>query len=131
MLGSSPAFSGYSADDIDACRRFYGETLGLEVDESMGGLGLRFANGQQVFIYPKPDHEPATFTVLNFPVDDLDAAVDDLTAKGVWFERYPGMPHDPKGIVRSPSPEMGPDIAWFKDPAGNILSVLHSNRPES
>ena len=90
----------------------------------MAGLGLKFANGHRVFIYPKPNHEPATFTVLNFPVDDLDAAVDELTAKGVTFERYPGMAHDEKGIVRSPSAEMGPDIAWFKDPAGNIISVL-------
>lgn len=130
-LRSSPAFSGYSADDIAACRRFYGETLGLEVDESMGGLGLRFANGQRVFIYPKPNHQPATFTVLNFPVDDLDRVVDDLTAKGVTFERYEGMTQDEKGIQRSPSPDRGPDIAWFKDPAGNILSVLHSDRPES
>jgi catechol 2,3-dioxygenase-like lactoylglutathione lyase family enzyme len=124
MLKESPAFSGYSTDDVDRAREFYAGTLGLETDDSMGGLGLRFANGQRVFIYPKPNHEPATFTVLNFPVEDLDAAVDELTAKGVTFERYPGMDHDEKGIVRSPSPEMGPDIAWFKDPAGNIVSVL-------
>jgi catechol 2,3-dioxygenase-like lactoylglutathione lyase family enzyme len=124
MLKDSPAFSGYSTDDVDRAREFYAGTLGLETDDSMGGLGLRFANGQRVFIYPKPNHEPATFTVLNFPVEDLDAAVDELTAKGVTFERYPGMDHDEKGIVRSPSPEMGPDIAWFKDPAGNIISVL-------
>ena len=97
----------------------------------MGGLGLRFPNGGRVFIYPKDDHQPATFTVLNFPVDDLDAAVDDLTAKGVTFERYEGMPHDAKGIVRSPSPDMGPDIAWFKDPAGNILSVLRASGTDS
>lgn len=130
-FSSAPAFSGYSSDDIDACRRFYAETLGLEVGEVMGGLDLRFATGQRVFIYPKPNHEPATFTVLNFPVDDLDRVVDDLTAKGVTFERYAGMSQDEKGIQRSPSPDRGPDIAWFKDPAGNILSVLHSDRPES
>ena len=126
MLRNSPAFSGYSTDDIDRARDFYAKTLGLETEEQMGALVLKFATGQRVFIYPKPNHEPATFTVLNFPVDDLDAAVDDLTAKGVTFERYPGMEHDAKGIVRSPSPVMGPDIAWFKDPAGNIISVLQS-----
>ena len=124
MLRNSPAFSGYSTNDVDAAREFYRTALGLETDDQMGGLRLSFANGQRVFIYPKPNHEPATFTVLNFPVDDLDAVVDDLAAKGVTFERYPGMAHDEKGIVRSPGPEMGPDIAWFKDPAGNIISVL-------
>ena len=124
MLGTRPAFSGFSANDIDAERAFYADVLGVSLTEEMGGLNLALAGGQRVFIYPKPNHEPATFTVLNFPVDDLDATVDALTAKGVAFERYPGMDHDAKGIVRSPSPEMGPDIAWFKDPAGNIISVL-------
>ena len=124
-LSDAPVFSGSSSNDIDGCRRFYGETLGLEVGEVMGGLDLRFASGQRVFIYPKPSHEPATFTVLNFPVDDVDATVDELAAKGVAFERYPGMGQDAKGIMRG----NGPDIAWFKDPAGNILSVVAADPP--
>jgi catechol 2,3-dioxygenase-like lactoylglutathione lyase family enzyme len=130
-LSSSPAFSGYSTNDVAAAKRFYRDVLGLATTDSMGGLGLEFSNGQRVFIYPKPNHEAATFTVLNFPVDDLEAAVDDLTAKGVTFERYPGMDHDAKGIVHSPSPDQGPDIAWFKDPAGNILSVLKADPSQS
>ena len=126
-FSSAPVFSGYSADDIDACRRFYTETLGIEVGEVMGGLDLRFANGQRVFVYPKPNHEPATFTVLNFPVDDVESAVDELTAKGVAFERYDGMEQDAKGIMRG----NGPDIAWFKDPAGNIISVVKADPGQS
>ncbi|HET7028934.1 MAG TPA: VOC family protein [Candidatus Limnocylindrales bacterium] len=125
------AFSGYSSNDIDGCRRFYGETLGLQLEEAMGGLGLRFANGQRVFIYPKPNHQPATFTVLNFPVDDIDAAVDELSAKGVTFERYSEMTQDAKGIMRSAGPDQGPDIAWFKDPAGNILALLRGDPDEA
>jgi catechol 2,3-dioxygenase-like lactoylglutathione lyase family enzyme len=125
MFQQSPAFSGYSADDIPAATAFYRDTLGLDVVEAMGGLGLNFANGHRVFIYPKPNHEPATFTVLNFPVADVDAAVDALVAKGVTFERYAGMPQDDKGILRG----NGPDIAWFKDPAGNILALLQEVTP--
>ena len=121
MLKESKAFCGFSSNDIPACKRFYGETLGLDVTEEMGGLGLHFAGGGEVFIYPKDDHEPATFTVLNFPVDDIEAAVDRLTAAGVTFERYDGFNQDEKGIARG---DEGPAIAWFKDPAGNILSVL-------
>ena len=120
MLKASHAFSGFSSDDIDAARAFYGGTLGLDVTEDNGLLHLRFAGGGQAIIYPKPNHEPATFTVLNFPVEDVDAAVDRLTAAGVTFERYPGMHQDERGIARG----QGPTIAWFKDPAGNILSVL-------
>jgi predicted enzyme related to lactoylglutathione lyase len=130
-LSGAPAFSGYSTNDVSAAKRFYGDTLGLETSESMGGLGLRFPNGQRVFIYPKPNHEPATFTVLNFPVEDVEAAVDQLAAKGVTFERYPNMHQDAKGIMRSPGPDQGPDIAWFKDPAGNILSVLKADPSQS
>jgi catechol 2,3-dioxygenase-like lactoylglutathione lyase family enzyme len=130
-LSSAPAFSGYSTNDVPAAKRFYGDTLGLETTESMGGLGLRFSNGHRVFIYPKPNHEPATFTVLNFPVDDVEATVDALTARGVTFERYPGMTQDAKGIARSSGPDQGPDIAWFKDPAGNILSVLKADPSQS
>jgi catechol 2,3-dioxygenase-like lactoylglutathione lyase family enzyme len=121
MLKESKAFSGFSSNDIPACKRFYGETLGLDVTEEMGGLGLHFAGGGEVFIYPKDNHEPATFTVLNFPVEDIEAAVDRLTAAGVTFERYDGFDQDENGIARG---DEGPAIAWFKDPAGNILSVL-------
>lgn len=124
MLTKSEAFSGYSADDIPAAKRFYGEVLGLDLNERMGGVGLRLATGAQVFIYPKPNHEPATYTVLNFPVDDIEAVVDELTAKGVEFERYEGFQQDERGIATPDHPGQGPRIAWFKDPAGNILSVL-------
>jgi predicted enzyme related to lactoylglutathione lyase len=121
MLKDSQAFSGFSSNDIDAARVFYGETLGLDVTEDDGMLNLRFAGGGRGIIYPKPNHEPATFTVLNFPVDDIEATVDRLTGAGVVFERYPGMNQDDRAIARDPG---GPAIAWFKDPAGNILSVL-------
>jgi predicted enzyme related to lactoylglutathione lyase len=121
MLENTRAFSGYSADDIAAAAQFYGETLGLEVSESNGLLTLHLPGGRDTLIYPKGEHhQPATFTVLNFPVDDIDAAVDDLAARGVEFERYEGIEQDERGISRSG----GPLIAWFKDPAGNILSVL-------
>ena len=123
MLKESKAFSGFSSNDIPACKRFYGETLGLDVTEEMGGLGLHLTGGAEVFIYPKDNHEPATFTVLNFPVDDVDEAVDRLTAAGVSFERYEGFDQDEKGIARGGEGK-GPSLAWFKDPAGNILSVL-------
>ncbi len=123
MLKDSKAFSGFSSNEIEASKRFYGETLGLNVSEEMGGLGLHLAGGGEVFIYPKENHEPAAFTVLNFPVDDVDAAVDRLTEAGVTFERYDGFDQDEKGIARGSEGE-GPSIAWFKDPAGNILSVL-------
>jgi predicted enzyme related to lactoylglutathione lyase len=121
MLKDSHAFSGFSSNDISAARAFYGDTLGLDVTEDMGMLNLRFAGGGRGIIYPKPNHEPATFTVLNFPVHDIEAAVDRLAAAGVAFERYEGMEQDKRGIARDPQ---GPAIAWFKDPAGNILSVL-------
>ena len=121
MLKDSKAFSGFSSNDIPACKRFYSETLGLDVTEEMGGLGLHLAGGAEVFIYPKDNHEPATFTVLNFPVGDIEAAVDRLTEAGVAFERYEGFDQDEKGIARG---DEGPAIAWFKDPAGNILSML-------
>ncbi|MFJ1598828.1 VOC family protein [Streptomyces sp. NPDC088261] len=120
MLGSSKAFSGFAVNDIEKAKRFYDETLGLETSEEHGLLTLRLAGDTRVLLYPKPHHTPATFTVLNFPVDDIDAAVDALAARGVVFERYPGMEADEKGIFRGG----GPYIAWFTDPAGNILSVL-------
>lgn len=124
MLAESSAFSGFSVSDLDAARQFYSETLGLAVtDLEMGLLELEFPGGGRVVIYPKPNHQPATFTVLNFPVPDVDAAVDMLAARGVVFERYEGMGQDEKGISRGEA-GVAPDIAWFTDPAGNILSIL-------
>jgi catechol 2,3-dioxygenase-like lactoylglutathione lyase family enzyme len=120
MLGSSKGFSGFSVDDIVEAKAFYGETLGLEVSEEHGMLHLHLGTGAAVLVYPKPNHTPAAFTILNFPVADLDATVDELTSKGVDFERYPGMEQDERGIMRAG----GPAIAWFTDPAGNVLSVL-------
>jgi catechol 2,3-dioxygenase-like lactoylglutathione lyase family enzyme len=122
MLEKSKAFSGFSANDIQRAKEFYGRTLGLEVSESHGLLDLRLAGGTTVLIYPKPNHVPPTFTVLNFPVDSVDKAVDELTKRGVRFQIYnePDLKTDERGIFRGG----GPVIAWFKDPAGNILSVL-------
>lgn len=125
MFGKSPAFSGYSVFDTEVARKFYAEVLGLDVAlNDMGILEVELATGGVVILYPKDNHEPATFTVLNFPVDDIDAAVDALGAAGVVFERYEGMDQDEKGISRGKAAGMGPDIAWFTDPSGNILSVL-------
>jgi len=124
MFKDSPAFSGYSINDTAAAKKFYSETLGVTVGEDEMGFKLSFPNGQNVFLYQKDNHEPATFTVLNFPVDDIDAAVDELVASGVTMERYDDMPADEKGILRGKAVNMGPDIAWFKDPAGNVLAVL-------
>jgi len=129
MLGESKAFSGFSVDDIGKAKEFYGQTLGLKVseDESMGLLTLHLAGGTPVLIYPKPNHAPATFTILNFPVDSVDKAVDELTKRGVRFEIYdePDLKTDERGISRGGG---GPVIAWFKDPAGNILSVLEADK---
>ncbi|MFF2523193.1 VOC family protein [Streptomyces liangshanensis] len=120
MLGTSKAFSGFAVNDTQKAKRFYEDTLGLETSEENGILTLKLGGGTDVLLYPKPHHTPGTFTVLNFPVDDIDAAVDALAARGVVFERYPGLEADEKGIFRGG----GPYIAWFTDPAGNILSVL-------
>jgi predicted enzyme related to lactoylglutathione lyase len=122
MLGDSKAFSGFSVNDIGKAKEFYGRTLGLKVSESNGLLTLHLAGRNNVLIYPKPNHTPATFTVLNFPVKDVDQAVDDLGKRGVHVEIYdlPDIKTDKKGIMRG----NGPTIAWFKDPAGNILSVI-------
>ncbi|MGW7370222.1 VOC family protein [Streptomyces sp. NPDC054841] len=120
MLGESRAFSGFSVDDVEKAKQFYGGTLGLRVSEKNGLLTLHLAGDTNVLAYPKGDHRPAAFTILNFPVDDIDRTVDELVARGVKFERYEGFGQDEKGIHRGE----GPDIAWFKDPAGNILSVL-------
>jgi predicted enzyme related to lactoylglutathione lyase len=123
-LASSHAFSGFSAADIPATKAFYADVLGLETTDEMGGFGLTFPNGHTVYVYPKDTHEPATFTVLNFPVDDLDATVTQLTEAGVTFVQYDGFDQEPTGIARGNG--HGPDIAWFTDPAGNILSVMQS-----
>lgn len=120
MFESTKAYSGFAAPDIEAARRFYADTLGVRVTEEHGMLTLHLAGGERpTLIYPKPDHAPANYTILNFPVDDVEAAVDGLAERGVSFERYDGMEQDERGIARG----QGPDIAWFKDPAGNILSV--------
>ena len=125
MLADSKAFSGFAVPDVEAARKFYGDTLGLKVsEENMGPvtlLTLHLAGERPTMIYPKPDFEPASSTILNFPVDDVEVAVDELSARGVQFEQYDGFDQDEKGISRG----NGPDIAWFKDPAGNVLSVLH------
>ena len=124
MLRESKAFSTFAVPDVGAAKVFYGETLELSVRDEMDGLVLELAGGTNVFVYPKEDHEPAVFTILNFPVPDVEEAVDRLTAAGVRFERYEGFDQDEKGISRG---EEGPAIAWFKDPAGNILSVLEDD----
>ncbi len=123
MFKDNKAFSGFSVDDVPRAKQFYGETLGLDVSDEMAGLALHLGSGADVFVYQKDNHVPATFTILNFPVDDVDEAVDRLTAAGVAFERYEGFEQDEKGIARG-GEDRGPTIAWFKDPAGNILSVL-------
>ena len=123
MLADSKAFSGYAVDDLRKANEFYTETLGLKtelLDETNGLLSLHHPGDRDTLVYVKPDFVPATYTVLNFPVSDIDDAVDQLAAKGVSFERYEGFDQDDKGIARG----QGPNIAWFKDPAGNILSVL-------
>jgi catechol 2,3-dioxygenase-like lactoylglutathione lyase family enzyme len=120
MFANTKAFSGFAVDDVQKAREFYGDTLGLETSEEHGLLTLHLAGDRPTLIYPKPDFEPATYTILNFPVDDVDKAVDDLAARGVRFETYDSFDQDEKGIFRGG----GPYIAWFKDPAGNILSVL-------
>jgi predicted enzyme related to lactoylglutathione lyase len=122
MLANTRAFSSFAVDDVDKAQEFYGETLGVEVSkEEMGVLSLNLAGDRPTMIYPKPDFTPATYTVLNFSVDDIEKAVDELAGRGVEFERYDGFDQDEKGIARG---DEGPAIAWFKDPAGNILAVL-------
>jgi catechol 2,3-dioxygenase-like lactoylglutathione lyase family enzyme len=130
MLAQSKAFSGMAVRDIQETKRFYGETLGLEIevlDDANGLLSLKHGGERETLVYQKPDHTPSNNTVLNFPVDDIDAAVEELTARGVEFERYDEFPPDEKGIMRGRAAGNGPDIAWFKDPGGNILSVLQES----
>jgi catechol 2,3-dioxygenase-like lactoylglutathione lyase family enzyme len=120
MFRDTKAFSGFAVDDMRKAKDFYGETLGLRVSEEYGLMTLHIAGDTSVLVYPKEDHTPASFTILNFPVDDIDRAVEELAGRGVHFERYDGFEMDGKGIFRGG----GPYIAWFKDPAGNVLSVL-------
>src|SRR5437762_5671625 len=120
MFANTKAFSGFSVNDIEAAKRFYGDTLGIHVSEENRMLTLHIAGDRPILVYPKADHTPATYTILNFPVEDIEKAVDELTAQGVTFQRYEAMPADDKGIMRAG----GPLIAWFTDPAGNVLSVL-------
>ena len=126
MFANTKAYSGFAVDDLQKARQFYGETLGLKtsmVSEEGGVMSLDLAGDRGTLVYLKPDFVPATYTILNFPVDDIDQAVDELVARGVRFERYDAFEQDEKGIARGP----GPSIAWFKDPAGNVLSVLQEN----
>jgi predicted enzyme related to lactoylglutathione lyase len=123
MFANTKATNGFAVDDIEAAKKFYGETLGLGVtvlSEEYGVTSIQLAGGRDTLLYAKPDFVPATYTIMNFEVDDIDSAVDELGARGVELERYEGFEQDEKGIARGP----GPSIAWFKDPAGNILSVL-------
>jgi catechol 2,3-dioxygenase-like lactoylglutathione lyase family enzyme len=122
----SEPFSGFSVDDIAAAKEFYEQTMEMTVGEDHGMLQLQIRPDVSVLVYPTPNHRPASYTLLNFPVADIDAAVDALVERGVTIERYDGMPQDDKGIMRGLANDMGPDIAWFKDPAGNVLSVLQS-----
>ena len=121
MFQDTKAFSGFSVDDIPAAKRFYGETLGIRVTEENGMLTLHLGGDRPTLVYPKDDHVPATFTILNFPVDDIDTAVDELTARGIELKKYDYV--DERGVMRG----NGPAIAWFADPAGNILSVLQQD----
>jgi catechol 2,3-dioxygenase-like lactoylglutathione lyase family enzyme len=120
MFANTKAFSGFAVDDLEKAQEFYSETLGLKTTLDDDLLTLHLAGGRDTLIYPKPDFIPATYTILNFPVDDIDKAVDELSARGVRFEQYEGFDQDEKGVFRGE----GPNIAWFRDPAGNILAVL-------
>jgi catechol 2,3-dioxygenase-like lactoylglutathione lyase family enzyme len=120
MFTNTKAFSGFAVDDVEKAREFYGDTLGLKTSEENGLLTLHIADDRPTLVYPRPNHTPAEYTILNFPVDDIDKAVEELTARGVQFERYEGFDQDERGIMRGE----GPPIAWFKDPAGNVLSVI-------
>jgi catechol 2,3-dioxygenase-like lactoylglutathione lyase family enzyme len=120
MFTNTKAYSGFAVDDLEAARTFYGETLGLKTSVEHGLMTLHLAGDRDTLVYEKDDFTPATYTILNFPVDDIEAAVDELSGKGVTFERYEGATQDERGIMR----DVGPYIAWFTDPAGNVLSVL-------
>jgi catechol 2,3-dioxygenase-like lactoylglutathione lyase family enzyme len=120
MFTDTKAYSGFAVDDVARAREFYDGTLGIRTSEEHGLMTLHLAGDRPTLVYPKPGHTPADYTILNFPVDDIDAAVEELTRRGVVFERYDGFPQDEKGVMRGE----GPPIAWFRDPAGNVLSVL-------
>ncbi len=126
MLKSVAAFSGFSVNDLEKAKEFYGDTLGCSFKDDMGGTRVQLPNGFEVWMYQKDDHRPAAYTMLNFIVEDIDAALDELVKSGVTFEHYPGSPQDENGVMRGKSKNMGPNIAWFKDPAGNILSILEA-----
>ena len=125
MFANTRAFSGFAVGDLQAAQKFYGDVLGITTSENNGLMTLHLAGGRDTLVYPKPGHVAADYTILNFPVDDIDSAVDELTARGVTFERYEGLAQDGKGISRG----YGPDIAWIRDPAGNILAVLKEASP--
>jgi catechol 2,3-dioxygenase-like lactoylglutathione lyase family enzyme len=123
MFGTAKAFSSFAVDDLAAAKAFYSDTLGLRVSEEHGPLWLQLDGARDILVYPKPDHTPATFTILNFPVDDIDQAVDELAARGVRIQRYEGFETDDKGVYRG----QGHSIAWFTDPAGNVLCVVQEH----
>jgi catechol 2,3-dioxygenase-like lactoylglutathione lyase family enzyme len=125
MFANTRAFSGFAVGDLQAAQKFYGDILGIATSENNGLMTLHLPGGRDTLVYPKPGHVPADYTILNFPVEDIDSTVDELTARGVTFERYDGLAQDGKGISRG----YGPDIAWFRDPAGNILAVLKEASP--
>lgn len=128
MFNEARPFSGYSVDDLEEAKTFYGEVLGIAIEDTGMGLMMSFPNGQTIYLYEKEDHTPAAYTVLNFPVDDIEAAVDSLVEAGVRMQRYNTLPaeQDSRGILRGKSAGMGPDIAWFEDSAGNVLAVLEN-----
>lgn len=126
MFSIQSTFSGFSVHDMAKAKQFYGETLGLEFEDDFGGTKIKLPNGNRVWMYESPHHQPADYTMLNFVVDDIDEAYQALAAKGVSFQKYPGAPQDENGIMRGKQQQRGPNIAWFKDPSGNILSILEN-----
>jgi len=126
MFKPKSVFNGFSVDDLDKAKVFYTKILGLKVEDATGGASILLPGGHKAWMYTREDHQPATYTMLNFVVDDIDEAVDEITNRGVSFEHYEGSPQDEKGIMRGKEHHMGPNIAWFKDSAGNILSVLEA-----
>ncbi len=128
MFEPVAAFSGFSVDDLAKNKEFYTKTLGLKVDDDTMGVSFRLPGGGKLFMYPKENHQPASYTMLNLVVADIDKAVDELTSRGVSFEHYEGMYQDKKGIARGNNEHPSPSIAWFKDPAGNILSIIEGSQ---
>ncbi len=126
MFTPIATFSGFSVDDLERAKDFYGGKLGLKMESATGGMSILLPHGAKAWVYPKPDHTAASYTMLDFVVEDIDEAVDALVDRGIEFEHYAGSPQDKKGIMRGKEHDLGPNIAWFKDPAGNILAVLES-----